>query len=72
MLDEQLAVVVESADEARVRSLVSETPQATHEHNEAARHADAMANACAALSKTVMELEDRQNELLADVATGGQ
>jgi hypothetical protein len=72
VLDEQLAVVVESADEARVRSLVSETPLATREHNEAARHADAMARARAAVSKTVMELERRQDELLADVATGGQ
>jgi hypothetical protein len=71
VLDEQLAVVVESADEARVRSLVSETPQATREHNEATRHADAMAKARAALHKTVMDLERRQDELLADVVTGG-
>jgi hypothetical protein len=71
VLDEQLAVVVESADEARVRSLVSETPQAAHEHNEAARHADAMAKARAALSTTVAELEHRQDELLADVRTAG-
>ena len=33
--NEQLAVVDESADEARVRALVSETPLATQEHNEA-------------------------------------
>jgi hypothetical protein len=71
VLDEQLAVVVESADEARVRSMISETPQATREHNEAARHADAMAKARAALSKTVVELEHRQDELLGDVVTGG-
>ncbi|HVB91044.1 MAG TPA: hypothetical protein VND70_02990 [Acidimicrobiales bacterium] len=71
VLDEQLAVVMESADEARVRSLVSETPLATHEHNEAARHADAMARARAALCKSVLDLEHRQDELLADVATGG-
>jgi hypothetical protein len=70
VLEEQLAVVLESADEARVRSLVSETPLAAHEHNEAARHADAMAKARDALSKTVAELEHRQDELLADVAPG--
>lgn len=70
VLDEQLAVVVESAEEARVRSLVSETPLATHEHNEAARHADAMARAREVLQKTVVDLEHRQDELLAHVATG--
>ncbi len=70
VLDEQLAVVLESADEARVRSLVSETPQAAHEHSEAARHADAMAKAREALAVTVVDLEHRQDELLADVGTG--
>ena len=70
MLDEQLAVVQESADEARVRALVSETPLATQEHNEAVRHADAMARAREALCKSVADLERRQDELLASVATG--
>ncbi len=70
MLEEQLAVVQESADEARVRALVSETPLATQEHNEAARHADAMARARDVLRKTVADLECRQDELLAAVATG--
>jgi hypothetical protein len=70
VLDEQLAVVNESADEARVRSLVSETPLAAHEHNEAARHADAMAKARDALHRTVIDLEQRQDELLADVTPG--
>src|SRR5580658_7902523 len=69
VLNEQLAVVVESADEARVRSLVSETPLAAHEHNEAARHAEAMSKARDALSKAVVDLERRQDELLADVNT---
>jgi hypothetical protein len=69
VLDEQLAVVMESADEARVRSLVSETPLAAHEHNEAARHADAMVKARAALHHSVQDLELRQDELLASVGT---
>jgi hypothetical protein len=71
VMEEQLAVVQESADEARVRSLVSETPLAAHEHSEAARHADAMVRARDALAGTVIDLEHRQDELLADVATGG-
>jgi hypothetical protein len=70
VLDEQLEVVLESADEARVRSLVSETPLAAHEHSEAKRHADAMVRARAAQASTVMELERRQDELLASVGTG--
>jgi DNA transposition AAA+ family ATPase len=70
VLDEQLAVVLESADEARVRALVSETPLATREHDEAARHADAMARAREALQRTVVDLEHRQDELLAHVSTG--
>jgi len=70
VLDEQLEVVQESADEARVRSLVSETPLAAHEHSEAKRHADAMVKARAAQANTVLELERRQDELLASVSTG--
>jgi hypothetical protein len=70
VLDEQLAVVTESADEARVRALVSETPLATHEHNEAARHAEAMTKAREALHKTVVDLESRQDELLTHLAPG--
>jgi hypothetical protein len=70
VLDEQLAVVQESADEARVRSLVSETPLAAHEHNEAARHAEAMVKARDAAARSVKDLERRQDELLADVTPG--
>jgi hypothetical protein len=72
VLNEQLTVVQESADEARVRALVSETPLATQEHNEATRHADAMVKARDALRKAVADLERRQDELLAAVATGKQ
>jgi chromosome segregation ATPase len=72
VLDEQLAVVQESADEARVRALVSETPLATQEHNEAARHVDTMARAREALRKTVADLERRQDELLIAVTPGKQ
>ena len=69
VLDEQLAVVLESADDARVRSLVSETPLAAHEHNEVRRQADTMVKARAALAVRVADLERRQDELLASVGT---
>jgi hypothetical protein len=70
VLNEQLVVVQESADEARVRALISETPLASQEHNEAARHADAMVRARDSLRKVVSDLERRQDELLAAVAPG--
>ena len=55
-----------------VPALVSETPLASQEHNEAACHADAMVRARDALDKVVSDLERRQDELLAAVATGKQ
>jgi hypothetical protein len=68
VLNEQYAVVSEAAEDARVRSLVSETPLATHEYGEVKRHADAMARAREALVSTVAELEARRDELLQHVA----
>jgi len=70
VLDEQLAVVSEEAEDLRLRSLVSETPLAAHEYNEARRHADAMAGARAALAERVADLQHRQDELLARIGTG--
>ncbi|MGH8979791.1 MAG: hypothetical protein ACRDWE_02045 [Acidimicrobiales bacterium] len=67
VLDEQLAVVAEEAEDARLRSLVSETPLAAHEYTEVQRHVDAMAKARAALSETTEALERRRDELLMDV-----
>jgi AmiR/NasT family two-component response regulator len=43
VIDDQLAVLSDAADEARIRSLVSETSLAHREYTEAQRHADAMA-----------------------------
>jgi hypothetical protein len=62
--DEQLAHFAESADDARMRSLVSETPLAEQEHREAARHADAMTRHQAAVVATIEQLERSQDELL--------
>ena len=55
---------LDAAEDARLRSLVSETPLATHEYGEVRRHADAMARARDALIATVTELEQRRDELL--------
>ena len=64
VVDEQLAAFVDTADDARLRALVSETPLAGREHTEARRHADAMARHRAELSVEVARLERAQDELL--------
>lgn len=70
VIDEQLDAVNETADEARLRSLVSETPLAAREYAEAQRHADVLARAREALASTVADLERRRDELLDRVGTG--
>jgi hypothetical protein len=67
ILDEQLAVLTDAADDARLRSLVSETPIAAHEHADAQRHADAAVKARDALVERIRELELRQDELLGQL-----
>lgn len=64
VLDEQLHVVTEIEDDTRLRALVSETPVAAREHDEASRHAAAMQRSRAALVEVIAELERRQAELL--------
>ena len=64
VVDEQLAFLADAADEARLRSLVSETPLADRENHEAQKHADAMARERAAVAASIQELERSQDELL--------
>ena len=67
--DEQLAVLAEAADDARLRALVSETPIAGREHTEAQRHADAMARHRASVEAGVRELEQTMDDLLDRLVT---
>jgi hypothetical protein len=62
--DEQLAHLADAADDARLRSLVSETPVADREHREASRHADAMRSHRASVAEEIARLELAQDELL--------
>ena len=64
LADEQLAQLAEEAEDARLRSLVSETPLAEREHREAARHADAMTRHRAEVVTDIARLEAQQDELL--------
>ena len=69
VIDEQLAALAEAADETRVRALVSETPLADREHDEAQRHADAMARSRIGVLTTISELQRAQDELLDKLVT---
>jgi hypothetical protein len=64
VVDEQLLVVNEIADDTRLRALVSETPLASREYDEANRHAMVMVQSRAELVDQIAELERRQNDLL--------
>ena len=62
--DEQLAHFTHEAEDARIRSLVSETPVAEREHREANRHAVAMRRHRDDVVAEIARLEATQNELL--------
>jgi hypothetical protein len=64
VIEEQLAVMADAADEARVRSLVSETPLAHRDYAEAQRHADAMDRSRRVVAAEVSELQAAQDQLL--------
>jgi len=64
VVDEQLRALSETAEEARTRSLVSETPLAAKEYHEAQRHADAMDGARQSLIGQVRRLEAEMDDLL--------
>ncbi|HET9059102.1 MAG TPA: hypothetical protein VFN61_04215 [Acidimicrobiales bacterium] len=68
--DEQLRALADAADEARIRSLVSETPLAAKESNEAQRHVEAMTRARDNLATQVQRLEKEVDDLL-DKLPGG-
>lgn len=72
VVDEQLEALAEAADEARIRSLVSETPLAHREYTEAQRHADAMARSRSALAATIAELQQSQDQLLDKLVIGAK
>ena len=62
--DEQLLYLDEAADDARLRALVSETPLSGREHQEAARHAEAMRSHRSKVSEQIERLERDQDDLL--------
>lgn len=67
--DEQLLHLAETADDARLRALVSETPVAEREYREAARHAESMRSHRATVASEIDRLERTQDELLDRLVT---
>ena len=64
MIDEQVAHFDADADDSAIRALVSETPGAVFESNDARKHADAMSRHRQHVVETIRELERKQDELL--------
>jgi len=69
VLDEQLAALADSADEMRIRALVSDSMMAEREYREAERAAEAMRRSRDAAKALIAELERTQDELLDKLVT---
>jgi hypothetical protein len=71
MIDEQLDHFATDADDLAIRALVSETPGAAFDANDARKHADAMSRHRDHIVSTITELEQRQDELLDKLTANG-
>lgn len=67
MVSEQLQAVNEMADDAQIRSLVSETPLATSEADDATRQRDALSRERDHIVGRIAKLEGEQDRLLEDL-----
>ncbi len=70
VVDEQLPVVEDVADDTRLQALVADSPLAAKEHDEANRQATIMRQTRQALVGRIAELEHRQAELLDRLVVG--
>lgn len=62
--EEQLVRLVDEADDARLRALVSETPLAEKEHRTAGRHAERLRKHRDKVVTRLASLETEQDDLL--------
>ncbi len=69
ILNEQSDFLEQEAEDARIRSVIAETPGASGHHNEAQRYVTAMANARRSVSERITELQRQQDELLDKLST---
>jgi hypothetical protein len=63
-VDEQLVQFTDDAEDLAVRALVAESPEASHESNDARKHVDAMRRHREHVVAEIAELETRQDQLL--------
>jgi predicted nucleic acid-binding Zn-ribbon protein len=68
MVDEQLAHLADDADDLAIRALVSETPAASYESNDARKHVDVMRRHRDRVITEIAELEARQDRLLDELS----
>ena len=68
MIDEQMAHLLDDADDASIRALVSENAGVGTEHRHAQAHADAMAAHRAHVIADIRSHELRQDDLLDALA----
>lgn len=64
VVEDQLAVLADDADDKSLRALVSETAAAEHDYREANRHAEAMRRHRDGLVAELDDLTLRMNDLL--------
>lgn len=62
--EEQLSMLLNDADDARIRSLVSETAISDHERRDSARQAENMGNYCLKIKNEINRLENLQDKML--------
>jgi hypothetical protein len=67
VIDEQLAHLMEDAEEKSLRALVADNPAAAVEHREAAGHSEAMEDHRRHVLAEIDTLEVRQDELLDEL-----
>ena len=70
VIEEQLAALSDAADDARLRSMVSETPLAHRDYTEAQRHADAMQRTRDTVAGSIAEMQAAQDDLLDRLVAG--
>ena len=67
--EEQLTSLIDDADEARIRSLVSETAISDNDRRDSARQSENMEKYCQKIRNEIQRLEEIQDELLDKLNT---
>ena len=71
VVGEQSGMLTDEAEDARIRSLVSDSPMAAHDYRQAQGPADALGKEQIRLRALVVELARRQDSLLDELSAAG-